>query len=83
MAGVDWVRQDYVILAWGDIAINLDVSAMFQQHLESGADITVVCSPEHGPDNCALHQHAVAHRGSGLHDHAPAQDGILYLALNV
>ncbi|MCI9186569.1 MAG: glucose-1-phosphate adenylyltransferase subunit GlgD [Oscillospiraceae bacterium] len=48
------IRQDYVILAWGDIAINLDVSAMFQQHLESGADITVVCSPEHcsSPRSC-------------------------------
>ena len=39
------IRQDYVIMGWGDVAINLPVSQVFQQHLDSGADMTVVCTP--------------------------------------
>ncbi|MFI3253472.1 MAG: glucose-1-phosphate adenylyltransferase subunit GlgD [Eubacteriales bacterium] len=39
------LREDYVILAWGDIAANLDISGMFQQHQETGADITAICTP--------------------------------------
>ncbi len=39
------IRQDYVLLAWGDIAINLPVAEVFEQHLSSGADITMVCTP--------------------------------------
>lgn len=39
------IRQDYVLLAWGDIAINLPVNEVFEQHLSSGADITIVCTP--------------------------------------
>ncbi len=39
------IRQDYVILAWGDMAVNLPVAEVFQQHLDSGADITILCSP--------------------------------------
>ena len=36
------IRQDYVLLAWGDMAINLPVAEVFEQHRSSGADITVV-----------------------------------------
>ena len=39
------IRQDYVILAWGDVAVNLPVAEIFQQHLDTGADITLVCTP--------------------------------------
>lgn len=39
------IRQEYVIMAWGDIATNLPVADIFQQHLDTGADITVVCTP--------------------------------------
>ena len=39
------IRQDYVIMGWGDVAINLPISQVFQQHLDSGADMTVVCTP--------------------------------------
>ena len=39
------IRQDYVLLAWGDMAINLPVAEVFEQHRSSGADITVVCTP--------------------------------------
>ena len=39
------IRQDYVLLAWGDMAINLPVNEVFEQHKNSGADITMVCTP--------------------------------------
>ena len=39
------IRQDYVIMGWGDVAINLPVSDVLEQHISSGADITVVCTP--------------------------------------
>ncbi len=38
------IRQDYVIMGCGDIAINLPVADVFQQHLDTGADVTVVCT---------------------------------------
>lgn len=39
------IRQDYVMLAWGDVATNLPVNEIFEQHLATQADITVVCTP--------------------------------------
>ena len=39
------IRQDYVIMGWGDVAVNLPVEKVFEQHIASGADITVVCTP--------------------------------------
>ena len=39
------IRQDYVIMGWGDTAVNLPVADIFDKHLASGADITVVCTP--------------------------------------
>ena len=39
------IRQEYVLLAWGDMAINLPVNQVFEQHRNSGADITIVCTP--------------------------------------
>ena len=39
------IRQDYVIMGWGDVAVNLPVDKVFEQHIASGADITVVCTP--------------------------------------
>ena len=39
------IRQEYVILAWGDTAVNLPVAQVLQQHLETGADVTMVCTP--------------------------------------
>jgi glucose-1-phosphate adenylyltransferase len=38
------IRQDYVVLAGGDIAVNLPLSDIYQSHLQSGADITAVCT---------------------------------------
>mgnify|MGYP000849559425 CR=1 FL=1 len=39
------IRQDYVVLAGGDVAVNLPISDMFEQHMRTGADITAVCTP--------------------------------------
>ena len=39
------IRQDYVIMGWGDTAVNLPVADIFEKHLATGADITVVCTP--------------------------------------
>lgn len=49
------VRQDYVILAGGDIAVNLPVADIFEAHLKSGADITAVCTrvPRGEPGGCS------------------------------
>lgn len=46
------LRQDYVIMGWGDMAVNLPVHEIYQQHRDSGADITVVCVPGR---KCAPH----------------------------
>ena len=40
------IRQDYVIMGWGDIAANLPVSQILDQHMASGADVTVVCTKD-------------------------------------
>ena len=47
------IREEYVALAWGDVAINLSLSDVFRQHLESGSDITMVCSNTHHGDPAA------------------------------
>ena len=39
------IRQDYVIMGWGDTAVNLPVDEIFEKHLATGADVTVVCTP--------------------------------------
>ena len=41
------IRQDYVALAWGDVAVNLSIADVFRQHLASGCDLTMVCSNAH------------------------------------
>lgn len=38
------IRQDYVVIAWGDIVANLPIADAFEQHLKTGADITAVCT---------------------------------------
>ena len=39
------IRQEYVIMAWGDTALNLPVAKVLEQHIATGADVTVVCTP--------------------------------------
>ena len=40
------IRQDYVVLATGALAINFPLKEMFQAHLTSGADVTALCTHE-------------------------------------
>ena len=46
------IRQDYVVLSDSDLIINLPLADVFAAHLESGADITAVCTavPGDGQD---------------------------------
>ena len=37
------IRQDYVVMMDGDLVANLPIGDIFEAHLKSGADITVVC----------------------------------------
>lgn len=48
------IRQDYVVLAGGDMAINIPLEDVFEAHLKSGADITAVCThkPMGDPRGC-------------------------------
>lgn len=38
------IRQDYVILAGGDMVVNLPLEDVFDFHIKSGADITAICT---------------------------------------
>ena len=40
------IRQEYVIMGWGDMAVNLPVSDILEQHINTGADVTVVCTKD-------------------------------------
>ena len=42
------IRQDYVLLADSDVALNIDLKAVLESHIKAGADITVVCAPSTG-----------------------------------
>ena len=48
------IRQDYVILAGGDVAANLPVQRIYEQHLATKADITAVvtCQSIGEPRSC-------------------------------
>ena len=54
LAGVytylDGIKQDYVVLADGDLAANLPIADIFAEHLRSGADITAVCTDRSASD---------------------------------
>lgn len=42
------IRQDYVVLADSDVALNIDLRDVMRAHKKSGADLTVVCAPSSG-----------------------------------
>lgn len=44
------IRQDYVVLAGGDVAVNLPLAEIFQSHLDSDADMTAVCTSKLNSD---------------------------------
>ena len=50
LAGVrtylDEIRQDYVAMMDGDLVVNLPLADVYESHIKSGADITVVCGDD-------------------------------------
>lgn len=44
------IRQDYVFLADGDIVINLPLQDVYQRHIDTHADITLVCTRRYTGD---------------------------------
>ena len=42
------IRQEYVVLAWGHLAVNLPLADALRQHIATHSDITVVGTPNHG-----------------------------------
>jgi len=40
------IRQDYVVMMEGDLVVNLPLSDIYEEHLRSGADITMVCGAD-------------------------------------
>ena len=39
------IKQDYIYLVRGSLAVNLDLGAVMHAHVKSGADVTAVCTP--------------------------------------
>jgi len=48
------IRQEYVVMAWGDLAVNFSLNDAFAHHLDTKSDITVVCTGSHSgaPEAC-------------------------------
>ena len=42
---LEGIRQDYVVMMDGDLVANLPIADVYENHVKSGADITVVCDP--------------------------------------
>lgn len=47
---VEDIKQEYVLMADGDIAANIDLAAVVDAHIASGADITPVCTKNYSGD---------------------------------
>ena len=45
------IRQDYVVLADSDLVTNLPLEDVLRRHIESGADMTAVCTSLPGPES--------------------------------
>ncbi len=43
------IREEYVLLARGDLCANVDMRALIRAHTESGADITAACTQQRFP----------------------------------
>lgn len=53
---VQEIRQEYVLLADGDVAINIDLAKAFEAHLASGADVTPICTTHYtGDPTCSTY----------------------------
>ena len=70
LAGVrsylDTIRQDYVVLMEGDLVANLPLAEIYENHIATGADITVVCGNDSGERHLFQHQSGRPHYRSVL-----------------
>ncbi|MDR1669023.1 MAG: glucose-1-phosphate adenylyltransferase subunit GlgD [Oscillospiraceae bacterium] len=41
---ISFIRQEYIVLADGDLIVNLPLEEIFERHVKSGADMTCVCT---------------------------------------
>lgn len=57
------IRQDYVVLADGDVVANISLEGVLDAHLKSGADITCVCTPSRLETNTEEAFYTVARDG--------------------
>ena len=61
------IRQEYVVLSDSDLVANLPLRDVLHAHIETGADVTAVCTPQ--PGACARHLLSArrdrAHHGHG------------------
>ena len=76
------IRQDYVVLAGGDLAVNLPLNDIFEAHMRNDADITAVCTsrPLGSPKNCDYFTIGAGGRITDVSVHPPiAQELLLSL----
>ena len=52
----DYIKDDYIVMTRGDICANFDLKSLIDAHLESGADITALCTdrPLPGEHHCFI-----------------------------
>ena len=48
---IEQIKQHYIVLFRGDLAINIDLEKVYNQHLASGAEITAVCTDAQSDGN--------------------------------
>ena len=71
------IRQDYVVLAGGDLAVNLPLNDIFEAHMRNDADITAVCTsrPLGSPKNCDYFTIGAGGRITDVSVHPPIAQG--------
>ena len=81
LAGVrsylQYIRQDYVVLAGGDLAVNLPLNDIFEAHIRNDADITAVCTsrPMGSPKDCDYFTIGAGGRITDVLVHPPIAQG--------
>ncbi len=87
MAGLrsylDEIKQEYLIIADADIVLNISLENVFNKHISSGADITIVCSKTY--TGAAFHATylTLAEDGSVAEVIAKPAKGVGYESLNI
>lgn len=71
------IRQDHVVLAGGDLAVNLPLRDIFEAHIRNDADITAVCTghPKGDPKGCDYFTIGAGGRITDVSVHPPIAQG--------